>query len=142
MCARVHGVHVREKIDNIHKNVSNAILFTNYILKNINKCIYGAKNVYTHTDTHSRTHSYRLRMHCSEPGLANYTFSIFNMLLAGVLDYTHNCSCAFAYTSVCVEKSVLGVCVCVCTDGTEANAHCPPFIKPRKFVQIATETFS
>lgn len=80
MCALVCGVHVREKIDNIHKNVSNAILFTNYILKNITNCIYGAKNIYTHIHRHAHIYTHtaiRLRMHCSEPGLANYTFSIF-----------------------------------------------------------------
>jgi len=72
-------------------------------------------------------------MLCSEPGLANYTFSIFNVVLG--------------YSTRTIVRVILYVCVGVglyarvCM-GTEANAHCPPFIKPRKFVQIATETFN
>lgn len=77
-------------------------------------------------------------MLCSEPGLANYTFSIFNV----VLGYSTR-TIVRVILLLCVWACMrVLACVCVYVYGTEANAHCPPFIKPRKFVQIATEPFN
>lgn len=97
----------------------NAILFTNYILKNFTNCIYGAKN-HAHSHIHIYTNIIRLRMLCSEPGLANYTFSIFNVVLGwGTRRHAQLfvwycmcvCVCVGLYSSVC---ACLGVCMCVC----------------------------